>query len=192
MNKYRGPVTFKDITVEFTREEWKLLDTAQRTLYREVMQENYSHLISVGYCANRPNAIFKLKQGKEPWILEVQFPRQKNPEDLCNTHDQGARCPESQAENSRNGELKKHQKTHTNEKTYKSGASRMGGQAPASPPASSPGLAWQLGPLRRPGHPLRLQPRSALGAHPLVTPPARPPLALSLPGEGGMPAQQLL
>ncbi|KAG5194604.1 hypothetical protein JEQ12_012880 [Ovis aries] len=72
------------------------------------------------------------------------------------------------------------------------GASRMGGQAPASPPASSPGLAWQLGPLRRPGHPLRLQPRSALGAHPLVTPPARPPLALSLPGEGGMPAQQLL
>ncbi|MXQ95010.1 hypothetical protein E5288_WYG019233 [Bos mutus] len=55
----------------------------------------------VGYCANRPNAIFKLKQGKEPWILEVQFPRQNNPEDLCNTHDQGARCPESQAENSR-------------------------------------------------------------------------------------------
>ena len=45
---FQGPVTFKDITVEFTREEWKLLDTAQRTLYREVMQENYSHLISVG------------------------------------------------------------------------------------------------------------------------------------------------
>ncbi|OWK07747.1 hypothetical protein Celaphus_00008173 [Cervus elaphus hippelaphus] len=75
----KGPVTFKDVTVEFTHEEWKLLDTAQRTLYREVMQENYSHLISVGYCANRPNAIFKLKQGKEPWILEVQFPRQNNP-----------------------------------------------------------------------------------------------------------------
>lgn len=33
----------------------------------------------IGYCANRPNAIFKLKQGKEPWILEVQFPRQNNP-----------------------------------------------------------------------------------------------------------------
>lgn len=45
---FQGPVTFKDITVEFTQEEWQLLDNAQRTLYREVMQENYHHLISVG------------------------------------------------------------------------------------------------------------------------------------------------
>lgn len=44
----QGPVTFKDVIVEFTREEWQLLNAAQRTLYREVMQENYGHLISVG------------------------------------------------------------------------------------------------------------------------------------------------
>ena len=72
------------------------------------------------------------------------------------------------------------------------GACGMGGQAPASPPASSPGLAGQIGPVRSQGHPLRLRPGSALGAHPLVTPPAWPPLALSLPRGGGMQAQQLL
>jgi len=48
MNKYQGPVTFKDVIVEFSREEWQLLSAAQRTLYREVMQENYGLLISVG------------------------------------------------------------------------------------------------------------------------------------------------
>ena len=42
------PVSFKDVTVEVTQEEWQRMDSAQRTLYREVMLENYSHLISVG------------------------------------------------------------------------------------------------------------------------------------------------
>ncbi|CAD7691202.1 unnamed protein product [Nyctereutes procyonoides] len=79
MATLEGPVTFKDVIVEFTREEWQLLNAAQRTLYREVMQENYGHLISVGYHVNKPNAVFKLKQGKQPWILEVEFPHWNSP-----------------------------------------------------------------------------------------------------------------
>uniref|UniRef100_A0A671FSF7 Zinc finger protein 658 n=1 Tax=Rhinolophus ferrumequinum TaxID=59479 RepID=A0A671FSF7_RHIFE len=76
----QGSVSFEDVTVEFTQEEWPYLGPAQRAVYRDVMLENYSHLVSVGYCITKPQVIFKLEQGEQPWSLGEEFLNQRYPE----------------------------------------------------------------------------------------------------------------
>ncbi|XFG03252.1 hypothetical protein AB1E19_006876 [Capra hircus] len=68
MTKSLGSVSFKDISVDFSREEWQQLDLAQKSLYRDVMLENYFNLISVGCQVPKAEVIFNLEWGEEPFM----------------------------------------------------------------------------------------------------------------------------
>nr|KAF6360980.1 hypothetical protein mMyoMyo1_021155 [Myotis myotis] len=58
-------LTFRDVFVDFTLEEWQQLDFSQKNLYRDVMLENYGHVVSVGYLVDTPDVIFRFGQGEE-------------------------------------------------------------------------------------------------------------------------------
>ncbi|XP_063180227.1 zinc finger protein 268-like isoform X2 [Chroicocephalus ridibundus] len=59
------PVTFQDIAVRFSREEWAGLGDEQRELYRTVMEDNYETLVSL-YCdLSKPELLSQMERGEE-------------------------------------------------------------------------------------------------------------------------------
>ncbi|XP_047699849.1 zinc finger protein 674 isoform X3 [Prionailurus viverrinus] len=79
MAMFQESLTFRDVFVDFTLEEWRCLDSAQKNLYRDVMLENYSHLVSVGQLVPKPDVVIRLGQGEEARTAEGETPTRNPP-----------------------------------------------------------------------------------------------------------------
>ncbi|GAB1288540.1 Zinc finger with KRAB and SCAN domains 16 [Apodemus speciosus] len=78
----RESVTFEDVSVDFTRGEWKLLEPSQRELYKEVLLENLGTLESLGSPVSKFDLISHLKWVKLPRVLEKEISKDPRPGEL--------------------------------------------------------------------------------------------------------------
>ncbi|XP_059108238.1 zinc finger protein 431-like, partial [Peromyscus eremicus] len=128
-------VTYNEVHVDITQEEWALMDPSQKNLYKDVMLETYMNLTAIGYnwenleveehCQSsqkhgRHERSHTTEKSYEYIECGKSFEYHSHPQRHEKTHtgEKPYKCNQCGKAFARQSDLQRHKRTHTGEKPY--------------------------------------------------------------------------